>query len=79
MKYLERVVSKLLEGVKKELRNMNVTDIEAEHTAALLIQILVYCNGEFTHSQIARIGLNAIRKEKDVYTKIDSLDEKTDP
>lgn len=65
MKYLEKVTNNLVSGITNNFKEENITNGEAQHLAALLIQIFLYNQDGFVPElQYVRLALKAIRREK---------------
>ena len=72
MKYLDKVVNRLVQGITESLEHQNITEVEAAHVAALLIQVMIHdSHGFVNESSYAEIALKAIRREKGRYTDDD--------
>jgi hypothetical protein len=64
MKYLEKVTNDLISGIKDSLKEENINHKEAEHLAALLIQIFLYNEDGFVPEiEYVKMALKAIRRE----------------
>ena len=72
MTYLQRTTWSLVSGVKTALKEREITDMEADHVSALLIQILMFDGNNFLIDiKYLELALNAVRREKGRYIEYD--------